>query len=482
MSTTVRDVTLVLCDENVLNMGGTMIRKHRMLTIVAVMALTVSLLPATASAARPGPEYEIDDVQVATEVAMVETATGQEAMSGEIAGAAWIAQIPENWNGDLVIYAHGYRGEGSALTVDAPPAYEYLTDAGYAWAASSYRRNSYDPGIGVIDTKNLTRHMQSMLRQQGELDKTYITGFSMGGHVTAAAIETYPNMYDGAMPACGVMGDVELFDYFLDYNVGAAALAGLAPDYDYPDNDWGTNTVPSIKSGLSTAPDGAWAGGFPQIFGAPSPLTDAGEAFKDFVEVGSGGDRVTFDVAWNFWHGLASPTGDFFFDLGEGEGNIANRPGTVSQNSDMSYLDEYGFDIDDQVVRIEAAKRVRNSQGAKPAPIVNGTPTIPVLSIHTTGDLFVPIEMQQIYASEVIANGRGDLLVQRAIRDVGHCTFTGEELVESYEALFAWVETGVRPSGEDLIGDISSPSLGCAYSSVDGGSGLRGFLEPCPVG
>jgi hypothetical protein len=68
---------------------------------------------------------------------------------------------------------------------------------------------------------------------------------------------------------------------------------------------------------------------------------------------------------------------------------------------------------------------VRNAQGIKPAPIVNGTPSIPVLSIHTTGDLFVPIEMEQIYAREVIENGRGDLLVQRAIRDIGHCTFTG---------------------------------------------------------
>jgi len=36
-----------------------------------------------------------------------------------------------------------------------------LTREGYAWAVSSYRRNSYDPGFRVIDSKNLTNHIQT---------------------------------------------------------------------------------------------------------------------------------------------------------------------------------------------------------------------------------------------------------------------------------------------------------------------------------
>ena len=457
-------------------------RRHRAVLTLATAALAVGLVPVGASAARR-PVYEINWTQVEAEIAEVEQATGEEVLSGEIAGAAWIAVVPEEWNGDLVVYAHGYRGEGTSLTVDAPPAYQFLTDQGYAWAASSYRRNSYDPGIGVIDTKNLTRHMQAMLRRQGELDETYLVGFSMGGHVTAAAIERYPGTWDGAMPACGVLGDVELFDYFLDYNVGAAAIAGLPPDFLYPDPNWTTTTVPRIKAALSTTPAGQWAGGLPQILGAPSPLTPAGEAFKDFVEIGSGGDRVTFDDAWYYWHGLANPAGNFFFALGEGDTTIANRSGIVSQNTDMTYAEEYGFDIDDVVKRVEAANRVRQSQGNQPSPIIEGTPSVPVLVIHTTGDLFVPIEMAQIYAREVIANGLGDLLVQRSMRDVGHCTFTAQELIRSYTDLFAWVETGVRPVGEDLVGGISSPSLGCAFTIGTGptdGSRLRHLLEPCP--
>ncbi len=220
--------------------------------------------------------------------------------------------------------------------------------------------------------------MQSMLRKG--LDKTYLAGFSMGGHVTAAAIERYPGTWDGALPACGVIGDVELFDYFLDYNLGAAAIAGLEPDFPSPDEEWTSRTVPDIKEALSNDPDGtvgpniflssSWAGGFLQLVTpTPSPLTAAGETFKDFVEIGSGGERATFDAAWNYWHGVDAPVGNFFFDLGDGHGTIANRTGVVSQNTDISYADEYGSEFASsttEVVGVSASNRVRNSKGISP--------------------------------------------------------------------------------------------------------------------
>jgi pimeloyl-ACP methyl ester carboxylesterase len=458
----------------------------KIIAFAAAAALGVSLVPFGASAGKrpPKPEYVIDQAQVDGVVAAVEAATGQPVLSGELSGAAWIGQIPENWNGDLVIWAHGYRGEGTDLTVGPPPEFEYLTEQGFAWAASSYRRNSYDPGIGVRDTKNVTRKMRQLLRKEpGRLDETYLVGASMGGHVTAAAIERYPWLYDGAMPVCGVIGDVELFDFFLDYNLGAAAIAGLEPTFPSPVADWTTTTVIDIKAELSTTPDGAWAGGFDQILGAPSPLTEKGESFKDFVEIGTGGERVTFDAGWYYWHGLADPTGNFFFSLGEGDGTIANRRGLVAQNSDMTYAEEYGFEIDDIVKRQTATSKTRIPWYInQPAPIIKGRPWMPVLTMHTTGDLFVPIEMEQIYAREMQWNQQADkFLVQRAIRDVGHCTFTSAEWQQSYNDLFSWVETGVKPAGEDLVNDISSPSLGCEWTMGEGGSGLRGLLEPCPA-
>lgn len=452
-------------------------------TVCLVGSITLLLAGCNSPTVDELPVYTIDHDRVAATIEAVEEATGQSVLSGEIEGAAWIGQIPDEWNGDLVIYAHGYRGEGTDLIVDPAPEFEFLIEQGYAWAASSYRRNSYDPGIGVVDTRNVTEMMQELLSERGQLTNTYIAGMSMGGHIAVAAIEEDPSLYQGALPMCGVVGDVELMDYFLDYNVGAAAFAGLPPTFSMPDEDWIATTVADIKAVLSTDPEGAWAGGRAQMQGEPSPLTKPGESFKAFVEAGSGGERVTFDLAWVYWHGLADSTGNFFFNLNATDGTIANRPGLVAQNSDMSYEDEYGFDIDDQVKRQTAAKRNRDPNTRElAAPIVTGTPDVPVLSVHTTGDLFVPIEMQQVYAREVGENERSHLLVQRAIRDVGHCSFTVEEVQQSYTDLFNWVETGVRPAGEDLLKDMSSPTLGCHFTMGDGGSGLRSLVETCPSG
>jgi len=412
-------------------------------------------------------------------------AAGVETVQGEIAGAGYIGQKPADWNGELVVWAHGFRGEGERLYVDPPPARQWLLDNDYAWIASSYRRNSYDPGVGVLDTKNATRRAAALW---GQPSRAYVAGASMGGHVVGAAIERFPSLYDGALPACGVMGDVELFDYFLDYNLGAAAIAGV--EVDYPSETWLDVEVPAIKQELSEAPDGvpgvtqSWAaGGF--LTDPLNTLTDGGELLKDFVEVRSGGERgAIYDAAWDYWHVLASPTGDFFFELGAGDGTIANRSGIVSDNADTDYAtygEQFAF-LNDDIERVEGSNRVRRSQGQKPAPLINGTPSIPVLSIHTIGDLFVPIEMQLIYADRVEANGRSDLLVQRAIRDVGHCTFSGSEWVQSYTDLFAWVGTGVAPEGEDLRASIGDPLLGCDWTITDD-TVVPGSLRlfPCPA-
>ena len=50
--------------------------------------------------------------------------------------------------------------------------------------------------------------------------RTYVAGVSMGGHVIGRSLEQYPRFYDGALPMCGVLGDQELFDYFLELQPG----------------------------------------------------------------------------------------------------------------------------------------------------------------------------------------------------------------------------------------------------------------------
>jgi hypothetical protein len=163
--------------------------------------------------------------------------------SGVLGGALYHVEVPANWNGKLVMYAHGYPGEGSVLTVDdAPGMRRYLIQNGYAWAASSYSKNFYDVRAGVEDTNALALGFNKIAQANGRTlappTKIYITGVSMGGHITAAAIEdeafaTENNKvkYNGAAPMCGVVGDTELFNYFAGAQVTAQVFASMA---NYP--------------------------------------------------------------------------------------------------------------------------------------------------------------------------------------------------------------------------------------------------------
>ena len=92
---------------------------------------------------QPLPGYTVDNPPLKPEVV-----DGQptKVLQGVHRHSAYIVEVPAKWNGRLAMWAHGYRGTGTVLTVD-PPAYGLRTrmlGQGYAWAASSYYSNGYD--------------------------------------------------------------------------------------------------------------------------------------------------------------------------------------------------------------------------------------------------------------------------------------------------------------------------------------------------
>jgi pimeloyl-ACP methyl ester carboxylesterase len=268
-------------------------------------AVTVPLAPAFAQQ-QSIPDFFVDESKLPFEAL---PGTNTTRLWGVHKNAGYRVEVPANWNGDLVVYAHGFRGEGPELTVSNPSIRAYLIDNGYAWAASSYSKNRYDVKAGVKDTHALTKRFNGLV---GKPDRTYIMGHSMGGHITGVAIEQYPKAYDGALPMCGVMGDVELFDFFLSYNLVAQAAAGI--DATYPNPDFDAEAV-AAELGPSY----------------PFVLNDAGQTVKDAVKYLTGGERPTYDVAFVSW-------ADFLFQFGDDDGTLSGVvPGRVSTNVDTVY-------------------------------------------------------------------------------------------------------------------------------------------------
>jgi hypothetical protein len=444
------------CEEAAMNLT----RVFRSLAVV-VLAMTAAIgVGATQpAAAEPPPAYFVDESKLPFG-ALPGLQTNR--YWGVHNGAGYRIEVPAAWNGRLVMWAHGFRGPDLELTVDNHPLRAFLVANGYAWAASSFSRNDYDVAQGVKDTHALTTLFNGTV---GRPDLVYLTGASMGGHITAAAIEQYPRTYAGAMPICGVLGDHELFDFFLDYNLVAAAQAGVPTTFP-PDPAAWAQAVPQITGTLAAA----W----------PNGLTTDGQHLKAMTELRSGGERPLFDAAWVAW-------ASFLLQLGSLDGTVPRSPGVVVDNTDAVYQ----FDTDpaispaeqalnDAVLRVAQEPAGRVEHGLANVPVVNGTPPVPVLTLHTIGDLFVPFSMEQIYAARVAANGRSDLLVQRAIRGVGHCDFTAAELVRGFTDLVRWVEGGVRPPGDEVLDPavVAEPNYGCAFTTAT--RNLGPFTAPCP--
>jgi pimeloyl-ACP methyl ester carboxylesterase len=410
----------------------------------------VAFLFATFGAvADPPPKYFVDETKLPF-AALAGLPAKQ--LWGVHNGAGYRVEVPTNWNGKLVMWAHGFRGTGLELTVDNHPLRAFLLANGYAWAASSYSKNDYDPAQGAKDTHALTQLFNGLIGKPG---RTYITGASMGGHVTGVVAEQWPQSYDGAMPICGVLGDYELFDFFLDFNVAAQTLSGVGKTFPYG-ADYLTATVPATKAGLGPA--------------FPFALNANGQNFKSLVQLRSGGVRPLFEQGWLFWNAVA---GDFLFGLGVGDGTLPRAPGFVLENSDVVYQ----FDTDPAqsgaetvfnsvVQRVTADPQARRNNGIANVSPTLGDLRIPMLSLHTLGDLFVPFLMEQVYARRVASKGNAHNLVQRATRDYGHCAFTGPELVQTFTDLVKWVEGGIRPAGDDVLDTaaVASPSFGCTFT------------------
>lgn len=414
-------------------------------------------------------------------------------------GAGFRIEVPESWNGDLVVYTHGFRGEGAELTVDNPPLREYYLALGYAWLASSYSKNYYDVRSGVESTNSLVRYFKHNI---AEPDQVFITGFSMGGHVIGAAIEQFPNVdcgsgrgarlcrrivailgklsggvkYDGAVPRCGVMGDEALFDYFGDFSYGAETLAGAPSEFPPPPDYFDSIFLPTISALYVNPLDLLMGNGSGAIPNAQ------GEKLRTYTTQLSGGPRPLADFSFPFYQQL-------LFSFSGADGTV---DGVVSGNIYDNTTRAYQLDADpatspEEAAFNEAILRVARDPGVNPprllrverVPIITGRIDIPVISIHTTGDLFVPFKMQQVYAEEAIERQRDHNLVSRATRAIGHCEFSPEELIESFDDMVSWVETGVRPGGDDILDPavVADPLFGCNYSR--GTTPTRPFA-PCP--
>src|SRR5437879_3848887 len=108
---------------------------------------------------------------------------------GEINGAKFRIDVPENWNRGLVVYCRGYSDSPGTYENKPNPFIDIFTNQGYAFIQSGYAAGGWAIQEAVEDTEALRRYF---IRKYGVPKETFVTGHSIGGCRTMALMDSFP--------------------------------------------------------------------------------------------------------------------------------------------------------------------------------------------------------------------------------------------------------------------------------------------------
>lgn len=349
-------------------------------------------------------------------------------------GATYLIDVPEAWNGTLLLFSHGYaRGPANpAQNAPSEAVRPLLLARGYALAGSSYAGTGWAVEDAVPDQ---IATLDAFAARVGTPKRTLAWGSSMGGLVTAALIERHPERFDGALPMCGsVGGAIPMMNGAFDAAFAFKTL--LAPDL-------------KLVGGVDDRAVAERAGAVV----AQARQTPEGRARLALVATLAQLPGATLDDQ------LKSFVMGVFFPRADQERRAG---GVFSWNTGVDYRRQLratgaraevakayaaaGLNLEKDLATVNAAPR----QAADPRAVAyltahyvpTGALTRPVLTLHTTDDPLTVSANEGSYAAKAAARGKGRLLRQVFVARTGHCAFQPEEMAAAVDMLAQRVETG----------------------------------------
>jgi pimeloyl-ACP methyl ester carboxylesterase len=334
------------------------------------------------------------------------------AETGELNGAKFRIDVPESWNGTLVMYCHGYNPKPVTYDNPKPSAVlETFVKQGCAVAQSGYAAGGWAIQEAVNDTEALRRYF---ITKYGKPQETYVTGHSMGGFLTMTLMEMFPNVYDGGLPLCGPLAPAS---WFMERRVFDLRVVF---DYYFPD---------ALPSPAKVPSDYVMS---PQLNATLMKLLES---------------KPPAAAAMRRWSGIKTDkelvgTAGFFTyilkDLQERSGgNPFDNRNTIYEGTDDDNA------LNDGVKRYEADPRA--SEYVRRFYTPTGKIARAMLHLHTTYDPLVPAWTPNMYTKIAQDAGRADLFAQRYVKRDGHCTMLPAEVERAFADLREWKRTGQRP-------------------------------------
>jgi len=362
--------------------------------------------------------------------------------------------VPPSWNGDLVVFAHGYVAPTDGDPVipwdqlelpDGTSLPAIVTGLGFAFATTSYSDDGLAIVDGVRDVEDLVRYFKGL---HPDTDHVYLTGASEGGLVTTLAVEQAPDVFSGGLAACGPVGDFRrqldylgdfrvLFDYFFPRLIPGDATN--APDISQ--EQWDTVYVPAITAALRARPARLDA------------LLRVGRAPFDPNE-----PQTKIEAALGILWYQVFATNDAKAKLGGNPFDNSRRLYLGSGNDFWLNLLVDRFHADrPALAAIEAAYQTSGELAA------------PLITLHTAADPIVPYWHEPLYSLKALTRS-GLRHVNLPVFRYGHCSFRAEE------ALVGLVLLVLKVEGRELVDAervLTTESARRHYRSLAKVNGLR---------
>jgi pimeloyl-ACP methyl ester carboxylesterase len=298
---------------------------------------------------------------------------------------------------------------------------QLITGLGFAFATTSYRNN----GLIVFEAEqDLLRLVQTFQRLFGKPPgRTIVAGVSEGATIAVLAAERHPQLFDGALAACGAIGDFRAqLDHFNDFRV--------LFDFFFP------GVIPGSVIAVPDAVSQAWL----LPLGAPGSLRTLVLAALAANPVATAQLFAAAGLVLPPTPALIGATVIQVLNY-----NILGSADAAQQLVGQSFDNTdriYPSPVDnDAVPRFEADQSALSQIKAKFE--TDGRLSIPVVTIHNLFDPVVPYFHEALYAAKVQQAGAAALLTQipgaQLASPGGHCVFTLAEVQGAFALLVSQV-------------------------------------------
>lgn len=329
------------------------------------------------------------------------------------------------WNGDLVVYAHGYVSPTEPVGIPedqmglpgGPSVADAVTQLGYGFATSGYSTNGLAVRQGLADLVDV---VDIFAAAKGQPNKVYLIGVSEGGLIGVLAVEQYPGVFDGGLALCGPYGDFRrqidhiadmrvVFDYYFPGVMPGSAVEIPTWLMDQWDAYYASNVQPQIQD--------------PANAGKVSDLLSATGVAYDPADPGAREEAIEKLLWYNVFG-----TNDAIDKLG----------GQPFDNQERVYSGSAGdTQLNQGVKRYSADPAALNELEAHYQ--TSGRLSVPLVTLHTTGDHLVSYWQALRHRGRTISADNIALHELQTVERYGHCTFTAFEVLGAFNRLSAMV-------------------------------------------